>query len=90
MTISYVAYMLGKPKPCKGETIAKYFSGLRMLHLEHGFNPPCLRSNLVRHILTGAKKMDFERERLEGKAERLAVDVGVMRLLNQTIKCMKD
>ena len=90
MTVAYVAYMLGKPKPCKGETVEKYFSGLRMLHLEEGFNPPCLRSNLVKHILTGAKKMDAERERLEGKAERLAVDVEIMRLLKQAIKCKQQ
>ena len=90
MTIIYIGYLLGKRKPVRGETIEKYFSGLRMLHLELGFNPPCLRSNLVKHILTGAKKMDVERDILEAKPERLAVTIPVLRLLKQAIKCNSE
>ena len=33
MTLAYIAYLRGKPKPCKSETIEKYLSGLRMAHL---------------------------------------------------------
>ena len=90
MAVTYIGYLLGKPKPVKSETIEKYFSGLRMMHLEQGYNPPCLRSDLVKHILSGAKKMDVEKELLEGKAERMAVTIPVLRLLKQAIKCKKD
>jgi len=89
MTVTYVGYLLGKPKPCKGETIEKYFSGLRMFHLEQGFNPPCLRSNFVKQILSGAKKMDVEREKLEGKRESFSVTIPILKLLKQAIKCNK-
>ena len=90
MTLTYIAYLRGKPKTCKADTIEKYFSGLRMAHLEEGFNPVCLRVNIVKQVLNGAAQMDVAREKLENKPERLAVTVPVLRLLKQAIKCKNE
>ena len=90
MTLAYIAYLRGKPKTCRAETIEKYFSGLRMAHLEEGYNPTCLRVNIVKQILNGAAQMDMEKEKLENRPERLAVTVPVLILLKQAIKCKKE
>ena len=90
MTLAYIAYLRGKPKPCKSETIEKYMSGLRMAHMNAGFDPPCLRQEIVKQVLNGAAQVDLERDRVEGKPERLAVTVPILQLLKQAIKCRKD
>ena len=87
MTLTYVAYLRGKSKPCKSDTIGKYLSGLRMVHLEMGHNPVFLRANMVKQVLSGAAQMDILKEKIEGRPERLAVTVPVLKLLKQAIKC---
>ena len=84
MTLAYIAYLRGKPKPCKSETIEKYMSGLRMAHMNAGFDPPCLREERVKQVLRGAAQVDLEREKLEG------MTVPILQLLKQAIKCRKD
>ena len=89
MTLVYIAYLRGKPKTCKSETINKYLSGLRMAHLNACYNPKCLRSDIIKQVLNGAAHMDVESEKIRKKPERLAVTVPVLRLLKETIKHKK-
>ena len=81
MTLAYVAYLRGKTNSLKTETVEKYLSGIRMIHLIEGHENVVLRCEIVNQILKGGTNMDNVRAMLERKPERLAVTVPILRLI---------
>ena len=82
--ILYMAYLL-KIRGILPETVASYFSGLRMAHLAKGFPVPTLRSALVNQVLKGATNLRNIRQEEQGRPHRRAMTIPLLLLLQQRI-----
>ena len=68
-TIHFVAYLLFMRK-VKVSTVNYQLSGVRMAHLERGFDNPSLRTDLVNLLLKGTEHWDSIQEKLTGSKSR--------------------
>ena len=83
MILAFVGWLVTVRKVCS-DTISKYLSGLRVVHLKNGVLPTNLRPDIVKAILKGREHMESGT-----KIPRLAMTIPVMRLLRQLIKMSK-
>ena len=65
----------------KASSAEVYLSALRQIHLIKGMVIPCLRPDIVKTILQGAKHQDTIRERLNNKPKRLPVTENMMKMI---------
>ena len=80
--LTLVAWMMDKRK-IGANSIDKYLSGLRMLHLTQGFDAPCLRDPIVKLILTGRSNCDNIKDKLEGRKQRDPVTLDMMKFFKK-------
>ena len=83
--IALVVYMAVE-RSLRSSTINVYFSGFRMLHLMKGSNAPCLRTDIVNHMIVGVKKGNRAADVLSDRKSRQPVTMDVMSKLQQSIK----
>ena len=76
--------MMDKRK-IRANSIDKYLSGLRMLHLTQGFDAPCLRDPIVKLILTGRSNWDNIKDKLEGRKQRDPVTLDMMKFFKKKL-----
>ena len=69
----------------RANSIDKYLSGLRMLHLTQGFDAPCLRDPIVKLILTGRSNWDNIKDKLEGRKQRDPVTLDMMKFFKKKL-----
>ena len=83
-TIQFVAYLLYTRK-VKAKTAMCQLSGVRMAHLESGFECPSLRPPMVTLILTGREHWENVRGQLIGKPKRAAITPELMCVIKRKI-----
>ena len=83
-TLTLVAWMMDKRK-IRANSIDKYLSGLRMLHLTQGFDAPRLRDPIVKLILTGRSNWDNIKDKLEGRKQRDPVTLDMMKFFKKKL-----
>ena len=81
-TLAYVGYLIG-PKAAggrglQGNSVEKYLSALRMVHMQKGFFEPWLRPEFVKHITRGVTNRDQLVKRMEGKTGKHAMTLELM------------
>ena len=85
----YVGWLLGT-RGVKGATVESYLSGLRMAHLSRGFDIPCLRPDMVKSILCGAKNLSAIEDRAGRKPTRLPVTLDMLKLLKHELNDLQE
>ena len=70
----------------RGSTISCYLSGLRTAHLTEGLNPPTIRSELVKTIITGKSNLDNIEKRTGLTRVRAPVTPAILHLLRAELK----
>ena len=83
-TLTYIAW-LRKDRKVQAATVDKYMSGIRMVHLKHGYAVPALRPDIMRAVLDGAAQQDELQRKLKGKVPRMAVTIEIMDLIHYEI-----
>lgn len=85
----YVGWLLGT-RGVKGSTVESYLSGLRMAHLSKGFDIPCLRPDVIKSILGGAKNLSAIEDRAGNKPMRLPVTLDMLKLLKHELNDLEE
>jgi hypothetical protein len=70
----------------KAGTINSYLSGLRQLHILKGMDPPQIRTDLMKLLVRGKKKMDDIESRKTDGVKRLPMTMNMMRFLKEKIR----
>lgn len=84
-TLTYIGWLL-KFRKVSANTVEKYMSGIRLAHLKSGFVVPALKPEIVKAVIEGAAQAERVKERLENKAERLAVTPATLKLIKHELK----
>jgi len=86
-TITGFVHWLIFKKKVKSGTVSNYLAGVRMLHVVKGMDPPELRDNFIKLVLTGKKNQEAA-ARLRGEAspERQPVSLDVLRLIKARLR----
>jgi integrase len=88
-TLAYTGYLLGSKEQggrgLAGDTVERYLSAVRMLHLRKGFFSPWVRPDIVKQITKGAANRDQIEKRMAGKAGKHAMTPDLMRSLKQSL-----
>jgi hypothetical protein len=79
--IDYLARIRG----LKSASISSYLSGIRQLHIVQNFEPPEIRTGLVKLVLRGIANRDGIAAREHGMSGRLPMTTNVMLLLQKLI-----
>lgn len=87
--LTYVGWLLGT-RGVKGATAESYLSGLRMTHLAKGYDPPCLRPEMVKSVLSGAKNMGAIQERADKTPRRLPVTLTLLKLFKHELNDLEE
>ena len=81
-TLNFVAYLLFTRK-VKATTVSCQLSGVRMAHLEWGYNNPALRTTLGNLLLKGTEHWDSIQEKLTGSKSWTPVTIDMMRVIKR-------
>ena len=81
-TLHFIAYLLFT-RNVKSNTVSCQLSGVRMAHIELGFDNPNLRTPLVNLLLRGTEHWDKIQERLSGAKSRTPVTIDMMRVIKR-------
>ena len=81
-TLHFIAYLLFTRK-VKSKTVSCQLSGVRMAHLELGYDNPTLRTPLVNLLLKGTDHWDSMQWRLTGAKSRTPVTIDMMRVIKR-------
>ena len=76
----FVGWLLNTRK-VRPTTVESYLSGLRTIHLVNGFDTQCLRPEIVKSIITGAKNITAIEDRACAKPRRVPVTLTLLKLL---------
>ena len=87
--LTYIGWLL-EVRNVKARTISGYLSGLRLLHITKGAEPPEMRTNLVKCILTGKTNMENIETRKSTMAGRLPMTMTMMRVLKEQIRLWEE
>ena len=83
-TLHFIAYLLFT-RNVKSNTVSCQLSGVRMAHIELGFDNPNLRTPLVNLLLRGTEHWDKIQERLSGAKSRTPVTIDMMRVIKRKL-----
>ena len=83
-TMHFIAYLLFT-RNVKSKTVSCQLSGVRMAHIELGFDNPTLRTPLVNLLLRGTEHWDKIQERLSGAKSRTPVTIDMMRVIKRKL-----
>ena len=78
--VAFVGWLLVR-RGVRGATVESYLSGLRKVHLAQGYDVPCLRPELVKSVIAGAKNMSAIKDRAMERPRRLPVTLDLLKLL---------
>ena len=83
-TLHFIAYLLFTRK-VMSKTVTCQLSGVRMAHIELGFDNPSLRTPLVNLLLRGTEHWDMIQKKLSGKKSRIPVTIEMMRVIKRKL-----
>ena len=83
-TLHFIAYLLFTRK-VKANTVACQLSGVRMAHIELGFDNPSLRTPLINLLLRGTEHWDKIQKKLTGAKSRTPVTIDMMRVIKRKL-----
>ena len=83
-TLHFIAYLLFTRK-VKSKTVTCQLSGVRMAHIELGFDNPNLRTPLINLILRGTEHWDNIQKRLLGNKSRTPVTIDMMKVIKRKL-----
>ena len=69
----------------KGNSVEKYLSALRLIHMQNGYFEPFMRPEIIRQITRGACNRDQISKRMEGKATKTAMTPELMYTLKNLL-----
>ena len=78
--LAFVGWLLCR-RGVRGTTVESYLSGLRSVHLTQGFDVPCLRPDVIKSVINGAKNMAAIDDRAGLRPRRLPVTLDLLKLL---------
>jgi len=84
--LEFVGWLISERK-VKASTINGYLAGLRQAHVSKGYQPPLLRTPLVKLVLKGKENMDSIADRR--KDDRLPMTIEKMRQLKSQTRAWK-
>ena len=83
-TLTYIGWLI-KERKVSAQTVEKYLSGIRFVHIKEGYHVPSLRPEIVRSVLTGLAQKEKVDIRMGKKAERLPVTISVLDLIRHEL-----
>ena len=83
-TLTYIGWLI-KERKVSAQTVEKYLSGIRFVHIKEGYHVPSLRPEIVRSVLTGLAQKEKVDIRMGRKAERLPVTISVLDLIRHEL-----
>ena len=83
-TLHFIAYLLFTRK-VMSKTVTCQLSGVRMAHIELGFDNPNLRTPLVNLLLRGTEHWDSIQKKLSGTKSRIPVTIEMMRVIKRKL-----
>ena len=88
-TLAYVGYLIGSKaeggRGLQGNTVEKYLSALRMIHMQKGHFDPWLRPEIIKQITRGVSNDDQLVKRMAGKTGRHAMTIELMWSLKKNL-----
>ena len=83
-TLHFIAYLIFT-REVKATTVSCQLSGVRMAHIELGFDNPNLRTPLVNLLLKGTEHWDSIQKRLSGARSRTPVTIEMMKVIKRKL-----
>ena len=83
-TLNFIAYLIFTRK-VKATTVSCQLSGVRMTHIELGYDNPNLRTPLVNLLLKGTEHWDSIQRKLTGSKTRMPVTIDLMKVIKRKL-----